>query len=84
MNQVNISSAQAAQAALTGLTLLNDDSVRVPINMAMSGDLQVLKVMLASIANGNVVLANLADVTPKPATPIIPADGGDGGEKVQE
>lgn len=62
MQKVNVSPEQVRTAAAAGLTLLADQDLKVPVQVALTGQLGILQSMLSALANGEVVLAN-----PQPA-----------------
>lgn len=75
---IDITQEQMKQAAQAGVQLLNTPgSVNVPSPMAISGVMGVLNSMLTAIANGEVVLMNVAPVK----TPEGGGDGDGNGEK---
>jgi len=58
MPQMNITTQQVAAAAAAGLELLADKDLKVPVRIAMSGQLGMLQSMLTALAGGEIVLAN--------------------------
>jgi len=51
--QMTASPEQIQQAAATGLQLLAQPDLKVPMNIAMSGNLILLQGLLQSLANGS-------------------------------
>lgn len=54
--QTNVSPEQIQQAAATGLQLLAQPDLKVPMSMAMGDSLNILNGLLQSLANGSLVV----------------------------
>ena len=61
-NQMQVGPDQMRAAAEAGLRLLNDDEVRVPSPLALSGHLNVLVGMLQGIVQGQLIVTNPPEV----------------------
>jgi hypothetical protein len=78
--KVDITQEQMKQAATAGVQLLNTPgAVNVPSPMAISGVMGVLNSMLTAIANGEVILMNVAPMKVPEGGGKTPPDGN--GEK---
>jgi hypothetical protein len=58
MAMMNASPQQIAAAAAAGVELLSDKDLKVPLGIAIGGQLSVLHSMLNAVASGELVLVN--------------------------
>jgi hypothetical protein len=72
-----VTTEQIKAAATAGLRLLDDKDLRVPMDIAISGQLGILKMLMLGVANGQLIFTS----PPTPEAEKRPALKSVGGEE---
>lgn len=56
--QTTVKAEQVRMAAASGVRLLDDKDLKVPMDIAIDGSLSILRMLLVSVANGQLIFSS--------------------------